>query len=126
MSLRRVNKRYKASKRSNTNHSPVCNESHQRILWKQAQAHDQRLFQRGQTVLLLASIDHIEEDWSARRRAREAVFNGSVLRSEFGRNGSVADILVVWWERIARQAEGADPKAGTNINLTEAKLAGSA
>lgn len=64
--------------KSITYHGAVRDKADQRVLWQQAQAHDQRLFQGGEAVCLLAHVHHIEEDWRRWGGPGEAVFDGGV------------------------------------------------
>lgn len=51
-------------------HRAVRDKADQGVLWKQAEAHDQRFLERSQAVIFLTQIDNIEEygrSWSRSR-----------------------------------------------------------
>lgn len=64
-----------------THHGTVCNKSNQRVWREQAQAHDDRVLEGLQAVLLLACVDDKNEDGKNGRACRStgnAVFDGGV------------------------------------------------
>lgn len=87
------------------------------MLGQEAQAHDERLLEGSQAVLLLARIDDIEEDRGGGGGPRESVLDGGVGGVQLGRDRILGDVLVVWREGIPRKTEGADPQTGAHINL---------
>ena len=103
--------------REETYHSAKSDETDQRILRQKAKAHDERLLERGQTVLLLAHVHDIEKDGRGRSRAGKAVFDRRVAGMEFGGDGICGDILVVRGKLVPGEAERADPDTGPNIDL---------
>jgi len=51
------------------------------------------------------------------RWAAEGIFDGGVLGQQFGRQVGIGDILVMGWESVPRQAEGAYPEFPPDIYL---------
>ena len=92
-------------------------QAHQGILGQQAQTHDQRVLQSLETLLLLANIDHIEEDGRGRGGSGEPILDRGVGGVQLWRDRIRGDVLVVRRERVPGQAEGTDPKPGANIDL---------
>ena len=98
-------------------HRTVCDKADQGVLWKQAEAHDQRFLERSQTVIFLAQIDNIEEYGRSWGRSRQSILNRCVCGMQFGWNRVLRYVLVVGGQRVSRQAERADPDSSANIDL---------
>jgi len=107
-------------------HSTVGNKTNKSILRQKAQAHDKRLLEGSQAVLLLARVDNIEEDRGAGRWSREPVLDGCVGRVKFGGNRIGCDVLIVRRQRVSGQTEGADPETSPYVDLAEGVQDGAA
>lgn len=106
-----------------TYHCAVCDQTNQSVLWEQAQAHDDRVLERLQTVLLLASVDDEQEDRWRRCGAREAVFDGCAAGVKLWWDLLGRDVLVVRWQSVSLQTERTYPHPGAHIDLAVAESA---
>jgi hypothetical protein len=97
-------------------HCAVSDQTDQRIRWQQRQAHNERVLDCLKTVILLASIDHKQEDWGGGGGPRQLVLDCGAGRVELGRYRVLGNILVVRRKRIAHQTEGADPNTGADVD----------
>lgn len=122
LSLVCVSNQYVQSIRSSY-HCAICDQTNKGVCGQQAQAHDDGVLERLQAVLLLARVDDENEDGSASRGLGEAVLDGGTARVQLGRDLFLGDVLVVWRELVAVEAERAYPDAGAHIDLTEGFLA---
>lgn len=104
-----------------TDHGAISDQTDQSVLGQKAQAHDQRLLEGSQAVLLLAHINDIKEDRGARCRSREPVLDSRVRRVQLGRDRIGGDVLVMGRQRVARKAKGASPETSADIDLAEAE-----
>lgn len=100
-------------------HCAVCDQTDQSVLWQQAQAHDDRVLQRLQAVLLLASVDNEEENRRRRGGAREAVLDRCAAGVKLWRNLLGGDVLVVRRQSVSLQTEGAYPHPCAHVDLAE-------
>ena len=107
---------------SDAYHSAICDQSNQGILGEQAQAHDDGVLESLQAILLLAGIHDEQENRGRGSGPVEAVLDGSAAWVELRGDGFLGDVLVVGWERVPGQAEGAYPLPRAHINLTGEKL----
>jgi hypothetical protein len=98
-------------------HGAVCDQPHQGVRGQQTQAHDDRVFQRLQAVLLLACVDDEQENRGEPRGSGKTVFDGGAVRVQFGRDLVGGDVLVMHGKLVAIEAEGTYPDAGAHIDL---------
>ena len=106
-----------------SHHCAVCDQTDKGVLWQQAQAHDDRVLERLQAVLLLARVHDEQEDRGRGGRARQAVLDGGAAGVELWGDLLGGDVLVVRREGVALQTEGAYPHPRAHINLAEAESA---
>ena len=66
-----------------------------------------------------ASVDNKEKNRRHGHRPGEGVLDRGVFRKQLRRQIRARDVLVMRWEGIPLQAEGADPKFSTDVDLTE-------
>jgi len=92
-------------------------QADERVRRQQTEADHERLAERLEIIRLHACVDHEHEDGRDLRRAAQRVLDrrvlGQQLRGQIGR----ANVLVVRRERVARQAERADPQLATHVHL---------
>jgi hypothetical protein len=105
-----------------TYHGTVCDQADQRILREQAQAHDDRVLERLQAVLLLACVHDEYEDRRGLDRLRKAVLDGSAVCVQLWGYLLLRDVLVVRREVVTVETEGAYPHAGAHVDLTVLSL----
>lgn len=97
-------------------HCAVSDQTDQRIRWQQRQAHDERVLNCLKAVILLASIDHKQEDRGGRGWPRQLVLDCGAGRVELGGYRVLGNILIVRRKRIAHQTEWADPNTGADVD----------
>jgi hypothetical protein len=98
-------------------HSAKCDQADQSIRGKQAQAHDDGVLERLQTVLLLACVDHEQKNRGRRCRSRQSIFDGGTVGVELGGHGILRDVLVMRRQRVSLKTERTDPEACSHIDL---------
>ena len=103
-----------------TYHGSIGDEANKSVLGKQTQANHDCVTHRLETNIVLAQVDDEQKDRWCRRRSPQSVFDSGVFGEKFCRKIGVGDILVVWRERVSRQAEGADPKLSADVDLAAA------
>src|ERR1700709_1859341 len=57
-------------------HGSIGDQTNERIWRQQGQAHDERILEGLQTVIFLAGIHNVEEDWGGRGRACQLILDG--------------------------------------------------
>lgn len=100
-----------------TYHCAISNQTNERILWEQAQAHNNGILECLQAVLLLASIDNEKEDRRVLGRVGQAVLDGRAAGVQLGWNLFSRNVLVVGRELISLKTEWAYPDTCAHINL---------
>jgi hypothetical protein len=98
-------------------HCAVCNQTDQGVLREQAQAHDDRVLERLQAVLLLASVDDEQEDRRRGGWARKAVLDGCAAGVQLWGDLLCRDVLVVRRQGVSLQTEGTYPHPGAHVDL---------
>jgi len=101
-----------------THHGAVGDETDESVGRKETERNDQSLLQSLQLVLVDTGVYNIEEDGRDSSWTRESVLDGRVLGEELGREVGSGNVLVVGWERVSLQTEGADPEFTSDIDLT--------
>ena len=99
-------------------HRSKSDEANKRVWRKQAQAHNQRVLESFERVLLLAGIDDKQEDGRGGCGAREHILNGGVVGRQLERPRIGADVLVVRRKLVALQTERAYPQLCAGVDLT--------
>ena len=98
-------------------HGAERDEAHERVRRQQAQAYHERLAERLEVVRVHARVHHVEEDGRDLSGPAQRVLDRGVLGQQLRRQVRVADVLVVRGERVAREAEGADPQLAAHVDL---------
>lgn len=100
-----------------TDHRAVGDESDEGGRRQHAQADDEDLLERFEVVRIEARVNDVEEDGRDLGRSGEGVLDGRAGGEQLGRQLRGRDVLVVGREGVSRQAEGADPKLGSEVQL---------
>lgn len=99
-------------------HSPVCDQSYERVGGKQAQANDDSIAKGFEVLFIHAGVDDEKEDGWDLRGSAQGVFDGGVFWEEFGGKVRIGDVFVVRREGVSREAEGAYPEFSPDVDLT--------
>lgn len=92
-------------------------EPDERMLRQQTQRDNDGILERLQVILVQAGVDDVEEDGRDLHRPRERVLDCGVFRQQLGREVVARDVLVVRRERVALEAEWADPELAAHVDL---------
>jgi len=98
-------------------HGFISDQTDQGVGRQQAERHDDRVLESLQTILLLTCVDDEDEDRGNGGGSSESVLDGGARGVQLWRNGVLRDVLVVRWQTIALQTEGADPYPGAHVDL---------
>lgn len=102
-----------------TYHGTKSDQANKSILREKAQAHDDRVLERLQTVLFLASINNEEKDGRRGRWSRESVLDGGIAWVQLRRNLFGGDVLVVLRKTVSLHAERTLPDLCAHVDLAE-------
>jgi predicted trehalose synthase len=103
---------------SSTYHCTVCDETDQSVCREQTQAHDDRVLERLQAVLLLTCVYDEDKNRRGQDGLRKSVLDSGAARMQLWGDLLLGDVLVVRGEIVTVQAEGAYPYACAHVNLT--------
>lgn len=101
-----------------THHRTKCDQAHKCLRRQHRDGCTQSTSKSLKIIFQQAGIHNEEKDRRNRRRSRQCILNGRVLREELCRQICVGDVFVMRRESIPLQTEGTDPELSTNINLT--------
>lgn len=84
---------------------------------EETEGDDDALAEGLEVVLVEASVDDVEEDGRDLGWPGEGVLDGGILREELGGQVVGRNVLVVRRERVALEAERADPQLAAHVDL---------
>ena len=102
-----------------TYHRSVCDQTDQAIRRQEAKRHDDRILERLQAILLLASVDDKDEDGRNWCWSSKPVFDGGATGVELGWYLLFGDVSVVWREVVTLQAKRANPYPSAHVDLAD-------
>lgn len=101
--------------RNSAYHGAVGDQTDQRIRRQKRQAHDERVLERLQAVILLASVHDIHKDRGG-GRSSQLILDRSTRRVELGGYRVLRDVLVVRREGVTHQTEGTNPDPRADVD----------
>jgi len=103
----------------NLSHGTVGDQTDQGVGRQQTERHDDGILEGLQAILLLTCVDNEDEDWGHGSGSGQSVLDGGAGRVQLWGDGVLGNVLVVRWQAVTLQTEGADPYPCAHVDLAE-------